>query len=62
MIVLESSANYLALLLQEIAARVPGMYLILGSCYLVLGMLGSWMLSPPPLSSGSTPGTIGWTT
>lgn len=42
---------------EEIAGRVPGMYLILGSCYLVLGMLGSRMLSPPPLASDFTQGS-----
>ncbi|CAM9184371.1 unnamed protein product [Ascophyllum nodosum] len=36
---------------EEVAKRVPGMYLILGSSYLALGMFGSWLLSPPPASA-----------
>ncbi|CAM9306423.1 unnamed protein product, partial [Hapterophycus canaliculatus] len=33
---------------EEVAGRVPAMYLILGSCYLLLGLFGSWMIANPP--------------
>ncbi|CAM9521183.1 unnamed protein product [Ectocarpus fasciculatus] len=33
---------------EEVAGRVPSMYMILGSCYLTLGLFGSWMIANPP--------------
>ncbi|CAM9804618.1 unnamed protein product [Ectocarpus sp. 4 AP-2014] len=33
---------------EEVAGRVPLMYMILGSCYLTLGLFGSWMIANPP--------------
>lgn len=41
----------LALLWQDVAGRVPLMFIVLGACYLLLGMVGSSMISPPPLGS-----------
>lgn len=36
---------------QEVAGRVPLMFIVLGTCYLFLGVVGSSMISPPPLGS-----------
>ena len=41
----------LVFLWQEVAGRVPLMFIVLGTCYLFLGMVGSSMISPPPLGS-----------
>lgn len=53
---MESTRISPAIDLQDIAERVPGMYMILGMCYMVLGTFGAWLLSPPP--AGPFPGTV----
>ncbi|CAM9852126.1 unnamed protein product [Pylaiella littoralis] len=39
---------------EEVAGRVPLMYIVLGSCYLVLGLFGSWMIMNHPTDSSSS--------